>query len=169
MLKLPSRFVISLDVRVVRAGLIGPKQYWWICEVFYSPATAMLKVSVGLFLLRIVVKKIQRWIVYFFMAGSIVFGSFWLLITIFQCKPVSFWWDLNPEAHGTCINATVFTICAYIVSLLNGTADFVFALLPIFMLRDSNMSKRTRYMVCGLLSVASMYVPPLLQESRRTN
>ncbi|PNS17614.1 hypothetical protein CAC42_3009 [Sphaceloma murrayae] len=130
--------------------------YWWFCEVFYSPATSMLKVSVGLFLLRIAVKRIQIWIIRFFMAGSVVFGLFWMIITINQCKPVSFWWDLDPNSNGTCINATVFTICAYAISVLNSSADFAFAILPMFILRETTMSRKARTLVCVLLGVASI-------------
>ncbi|TKX19239.1 sodium symporter-like protein [Elsinoe australis] len=130
--------------------------YWWLCEVFYSPATSLLKVSVGLFLLRITVKRLQIWIIRFFMAGSVVFGLFWTIITINQCKPVSFWWDLNPDHKGTCINATVFTICAYAISVLNSSADFAFAILPMFILRETTMNKKSRTVVCILLGVASI-------------
>ncbi|KAF4551085.1 Hypothetical protein D9617_14g075410 [Elsinoe fawcettii] len=131
-------------------------KYWWLCEVFYSPATSILKVSVGLFLLRIAVKRIQIWIIRFFMAGSIVFGLLWMLITINQCKPVSFWWDLDPKSTGTCINATVFTIFAYAISVLNSSADIAFAVLPMFILRQTTMSKKARWLVCVLLGVASI-------------
>ncbi|KAF2226016.1 hypothetical protein BDZ85DRAFT_192603 [Elsinoe ampelina] len=131
-------------------------KYWWLCEVFYSPATSMLKVSVGLFLSRIAVKRIQMWIIRFFMAGSILFGLLWMLITINQCRPVSFWWDLSPTSTGTCINATVFTIFAYAISVLNASADIAFAVLPMFILRQTTMSKKARYLVCVLLGVASI-------------
>ncbi|PSK42596.1 hypothetical protein B9Z65_4510 [Elsinoe australis] len=130
--------------------------YWFVCEVFYAPATTLLKVSVGLFLLRITVSKIQIWIIRIFIAGSLLFGTFYFFLIIFQCTPVSFWWDLNPDSQGKCINATAFAICAYIISALNTAADFVFAILPMFLVWNTSMNRKTRALVCSLLGLGSI-------------
>ncbi|KAF4548353.1 Hypothetical protein D9617_29g007300 [Elsinoe fawcettii] len=131
-------------------------KFWFFCEVFYAPATTLLKVSVGLFLLRIAVSKIQIWIIRIFIAGSLIFGAFYTFLIIFQCSPVSFWWDLNPASTGKCINPSVFAVCAYIISALNTAADLTFAILPMFIVWKTSMTKRTRIMVCMLLGIASI-------------
>ncbi|PNS21980.1 hypothetical protein CAC42_578 [Sphaceloma murrayae] len=130
--------------------------FWFLCEIFYAPATTLVKVSVGLFLLRITVSKVQIWIIRIFIAGSLIFGIIYTFLIIFQCNPISFWWDLNPASTGKCINATVFAICAYIISALNTAADFTFALLPMFLVWNTSMNKKTRGLVCVLLGMASV-------------
>lgn len=131
-------------------------KYWWFCEVFYAPSTSLLKVSVGLFLLRIVTNRAQKWIVYIFVAGSIIFGSVYFFLIIFQCSPISFWWDLNPERQGTCVSPTAFAICSIIISILNSAADLAFAIVPGIIVWSTTMTTRTRALVCVLLGLASI-------------
>ncbi|KAG8625290.1 hypothetical protein KVT40_007041 [Elsinoe batatas] len=130
--------------------------YWFFCEVFYAPATTLLKVSVGLFLLRITPSKVHIWIIRLFIAGSLLFGTFYWFLIIFQCNPVSFWWDLNPNSTGKCISPTVFAACAYIISALNTAADLVFTILPMFLVWKTSMTTRTRALVCSLLGLGSI-------------
>lgn len=129
---------------------------WWLCEVFYAPTTTLLKVSVGFFLLRICVKKIQIWIIRFFIAGSMVCGTIYLLLILFQCSPVSYWWDLNPENTGKCVSPLAFAVLSWIISVLNSFADLTFAIIPMFMVAQTTMSTRTRIAVCILLGIASI-------------
>ncbi|KAF2153594.1 hypothetical protein K461DRAFT_293847 [Myriangium duriaei CBS 260.36] len=146
------RHIWDLDSHRAQQAL----QYWFLCEVFYGPATTLLKVSGGLFLLRITVNKIHTWMIHAFIAGSCVFGTFYVFLTIFQCTPVPFWWDLNPGAQGKCLSPAVFMSCGYLISVLNSAADFFFAILPIFIVRQTALEKRAKIAVCVLLGVASL-------------
>jgi len=105
---------------------------------------------------RIAIHKLQIWIIRIFIAGSILFGTFYFFLIIFQCSPVSYWWDLNPEHHGTCISPVAFEVCGYLVSVLNSAADLTFAILPGIIVWNTTMNLRTRIVVCCLLGFASM-------------
>ncbi|KAF2149915.1 hypothetical protein K461DRAFT_270480 [Myriangium duriaei CBS 260.36] len=129
---------------------------WWLCEVFYAPTTSLLKVSVGFFLLRITVNKYQIWIIRLFVAGSMLCGTIYFLLIIFQCNPISFWWDLDVTHKGKCINALAFAICSWVISILNSAADLTFAIVPMFLVAQTTMSSRTRVLVCILLGIASI-------------
>lgn len=131
-------------------------QNWWLCEVFYAPATSLLKISVGFFLLRLVVHKLQIWILRLFIAGSIICGTVYFLLILNQCSPVSFWWNLNPDAQGHCVNAVVFSVLSWIISVLNSTADITFAVVPMFLVANTTMTRKTRVLVCLLLGIASV-------------
>ena len=112
--------------------------------------------SVGLFLLRISVEKFQVWIIRIIIAGSVLFGIIYDFLIIFQCRPLSFWWDLNPDHTGTCLPHQTFAICGFVISALNSAADLVFAALPMFMVWKTSMNWRTRMLVCLLLGLASV-------------
>lgn len=107
-------------------------------------------------MLRIAIHKVQRYIIYTFIAGSMLFGTFYFFLIIFQCSPVSFWWDLNPEHQGKCISPAAFEVCGYLVSVLNAAADLTFAILPGVIIWGTSMNLRTRIVVCSLLGFASV-------------
>ncbi|KAH0128664.1 hypothetical protein KCU66_g4777, partial [Aureobasidium melanogenum] len=48
--------------------------YWFFCELFYTLATSMLKIAIGLFFLRIAVNKWHIWIIKTIMFCSAVLG-----------------------------------------------------------------------------------------------
>ena len=87
-----------------------------------------------------------------------VCGSVYFLLIVNQCHPISFWWDLDPDHTGTCIDATAFAICSWIISVLNSTADLTFAIIPMFLVRKTTISTRTKVLVSGLLGIASVSV-----------
>ncbi|KAG9945081.1 integral membrane protein, partial [Aureobasidium melanogenum] len=141
-----------VDDHTAQTGLM----YWFFCEVFYTLATAALKISIGLFLLRIAVDRTHIWIIRWIMIFNVLFGVPYCLLITFQCKPVSFWWDLNPDHHGKCISPKVIVINTYIISVLNSVADWTFGILPFFIVRKLQMKRQTKIMVASILGFAAL-------------
>jgi hypothetical protein len=135
---------------------IPRKQYWFFCEIFYTLSTAALKISIGLFLLRIAVDRIHIWIIRWIMILNVLFAVPYCLLVTFQCRPISFWWDLNPDHHGKCISPDVIMILTYVVSVLNSMADWTFGLLPFFIVRKLQMKKQTKILVISILAFAGL-------------
>ncbi|KAF2771719.1 hypothetical protein EJ03DRAFT_289193 [Teratosphaeria nubilosa] len=147
--------------------------FWYFCEAFYVASTGMLKVSIGLFLLRVATKPLHVWLIRAIMAFSAVFGGAFvhlpkntvhrssantccqLFVVIFQCWPISDWWSLNP-ADKHCINPTAIIGLTYGVSALNVLADWTIGILPIFIVRDLQMSLRQRRLVSVILGFAAI-------------
>ncbi|KAJ9621217.1 hypothetical protein H2203_007269 [Taxawa tesnikishii (nom. ined.)] len=132
-------------------------KYWFFCELFYILATSVLKVSIALFLLRIAVTPMHRWILRIFAVATMCFAIPYFLVVLLQCSPISFWWELK-GTEGRCINATVIVDLTYVCSALNALADWTFGILPVFVVRDLQMNKRTKRVVMFLLGFAAMYV-----------
>lgn len=118
-----------------------------------------VKVSVGLTLLRLIVSKVQRWILKVVMALSVLTGMIFFFVAIFQCSPVSYFWDRSQD--GSCINTEVLIALTYTYSTINGICDFTFGLLPIALIYDLQMTLKTKLMVVPILSMACMYGPLL--------
>ncbi|KAH8692329.1 hypothetical protein BGW36DRAFT_387402 [Talaromyces proteolyticus] len=127
--------------------------FWWLCEIFYVISACLIKVSVGLFLLRITVRVIHIWILRLSMLGTIVFGMVYLFLTIFQCRPISAWWTIPKQG---CYKPSVILGTMYTASTMNAVADWTFGLLPIFMVRELNMSRRTKVAALCILSFAAI-------------
>ncbi|THY35199.1 hypothetical protein D6D01_01535 [Aureobasidium pullulans] len=130
--------------------------YWFFCELFYTLATSMLKVAIGLFFLRIANNKWHILIIKAIMYASGVLGVTYFAIVLFQCRPISFWWDLNPNHHGHCLSASVMADTSYVVSALNSVADWVFGILPIFIVKNLQMHRHQKAVVAVILGFAAV-------------
>jgi hypothetical protein len=83
-------------------------QYWWLCYIGYCLAMILSKISIGVFLLRVAVQKIHRWIIYAAMAVTGFTGAVFFFVTVFQCTPISFFCKLcKKRASEKCANHAV--------------------------------------------------------------
>ncbi|CAC9894413.1 unnamed protein product [Aureobasidium pullulans] len=129
---------------------------WMFAEVFYTASASVLKVAVGLFLERITQNKMHILIIRIMMAATMLIGTIYLLVALFQCTPISFYWDFSENAKGHCISPMVLVVISYIASVLNGAADFFFGILPIFIVKDLNMRRNTKIVVAAILGFAAI-------------
>ncbi|KAL5116247.1 hypothetical protein ACEQ8H_005805 [Pleosporales sp. CAS-2024a] len=131
-------------------------RYWFLCEVFYTMSTSLLKIAVGFFLLRITTNKIHIWIIRIIMIVAGFLGTAYTLLVLFQCKPISYWWDLSPNAKGQCLSANLVVIFTYAVSGLNSFADWTFGLLPILIVKDLQMKRKAKVIVSSIIGLAAI-------------
>lgn len=128
---------------------------WFLCELLYAPLSALIRTSIGLFLLRIATVKWHRYIIF----GTL--GVVWALsvpfffILLFQCSPPEhFYEQVLPDApHGTCLKNTVVPRATLAHSVISALMDLVLAMLPIAILWDVKLGKRTKAGVAALLGM----------------
>lgn len=124
---------------------------WWFCYLFYAAATILAKVSIGCFLLRIAHQKIHTYIIYAAMLFSVVAGTTFFFVSLFQCNPIHFFW--NKGVDGKCVNPSVIIGLAYLYSAFAIITDFTFALLPAFLVVGLQLKKRTKFALIPLLAM----------------
>lgn len=129
--------------------------FWFFCELFYTISTVILKVAIGLFLLRVATDRTHIWIIRIVMAASIVCGAAFAIIILLQCTPIETWWTLDPD-DGKCLRWTYMGALAYTISGLNVIADWVFGILPIFIVKGLAMSRRQKVLVACILAFAAV-------------
>lgn len=115
------------------------------------------KVSIGLFLLRVTVKKIHKWIIYAAMSITVLTGVVFFFVTLLQCTPISFFWTrFTPDAPkgAFCIPIDVIIALTFLYSACAIISDFTFAILPIFLVWGLNMPVRNRVMLIPVLGMA---------------
>jgi len=112
------------------------------------------KVSIGCFLMRLITKRLQKWIVYGAMFISALAGIVFFIVTIFQCAPVSYFW--NEEQPGTCIPPDVIIGLAILYSVFSCISDLTFAILPGFLVWSLKMKLRTKLALVPLLAMGAM-------------
>jgi hypothetical protein len=127
--------------------------FWWLCELFYTVTTVSIRLSIAVFLLRICIKPGQRWLIYGTMTMIICFSIFYFFLVLFQCSPVSFFWDQYEGKKGFCIDPAAVPDASIAHSVLSLTADWILGLLPVALLWHLKMDTRTKVSVAGLLSL----------------
>ncbi|KAK8177359.1 integral membrane protein [Phyllosticta citrichinensis] len=130
-------------------------QYWFFCELFYAVGSMLLKIAVGIFLLRIAVKRVHILIIYFVNAAAGVFSMAYFLAFLLQCNPVQTFWTIAPN-NEHCLAPTTVVAFTYTASGLSSCADWVYGILPAFIVWDLQMNKRTKIVVVGILSFAAI-------------
>lgn len=111
------------------------------------------KLSIAIFLARIVVAKIYRWILYATMVISVVTGLGFFFVMLFQCQPVEYFWERKPGVDGQCMPVDVIIIVTYVYSGLNILCDFTLALLPVTIVWSLHMPLKMKLATFSLLSM----------------
>ena len=90
------------------------------------------------------------------MAMILVFSTFYLLLAIFQCRPVTYFWGQYAGETGTCLEKSVFPNATFAHSAVSATADFVLGILPVCIIWDLKMNLQTKMSVGVVLSLGVM-------------
>lgn len=114
------------------------------------------KLSIAVFLLRVVRERVHKWILYAAVVVSVFAGTAFFFITMFQCAPVYYFWDR--ERDGRCIDPNVLSILAIVYSVFAIISDVTFVVLPCFLVRKLSMRRNAKIALIPLLSMGCMYV-----------
>jgi hypothetical protein len=133
-------------------NLLTYTKYQALATILYISTMGFVKVSIGIFLLRIAIQK--RYI--YILRISIVIIALWtigiFLFEIFQCQPVAAQWDTT-ILGGHCVPAESFVEGAYAFSVLAVLSDWLYALLPIPIMWNVQMTIQAKVGVIGILAL----------------
>jgi len=87
------------------------------------------------------------------MVVSGVVGFTYFLVVVLQCRPVSAFWRADASE---CASERLMGDAAYASAGVNALGNWAFGVLPIFIVRNLNLSKRQKIEVAGLLSLAGL-------------
>ncbi|KAJ4360339.1 uncharacterized protein N0V89_000901 [Didymosphaeria variabile] len=131
--------------------------YVQLSEIFYILTTTFLKISLGLFFLRLLTKPWQTRLFQTVLVISGVYGIFYFFATVFVCG--------NPSKLAESLLGARTTHCApiwfvlstgYIYGIINVIADWIFTLIPIVILKDSTMDRRSKISVAIVMGFAAV-------------
>lgn len=134
---------------------INALEYQALATATYVLDMMFIKLSIGIFLLRIATQKRYRYTIW----ASIVIVAIWSLVLFFwnllQCDPISAQWDYrlleNPENH--CVSPQAIVDAAYALSVMTILSDWLYALLPIPMVWNVKMTKQAKATVVLILGL----------------
>lgn len=135
--------------------IVQAMKYWWFCYMWYCLAMIASKISIGYFLLRITVRKLDVWIIYSVMVITVLTGVVFFFVTLFQCNPINYFWlRFDDGASGTCVDAKVIMALTYLYSVFSVISDFTCAILPMFLIWKLNMGRKTKLALIPIMTMA---------------
>ncbi|GIJ99480.1 hypothetical protein Aspvir_001612 [Aspergillus viridinutans] len=130
-------------------------EYWFLCDIGYAISSILCKISVAIFLLRVMVRPAHRRIMYAVTALTVIVGIIFFIFMMVQCSPVSYFWTrMHGDTNGKCGYVDAIIIMLYLFSAASALFDLTVGLLPILLVRNLQMNKRTKIAVAGLLGMA---------------
>ncbi|KAF2849180.1 hypothetical protein T440DRAFT_453103 [Plenodomus tracheiphilus IPT5] len=129
--------------------------YIQLSEVFYILTTTLLKVSLGLFFLRVLSAPWQTRIFHIILGISTIYGLIYILITIFQCGNPS---KLADSLLGSpkCLPGPFLLTTGYLYGTINVLADWTFVLIPITVLISSDLDTRSKISVSLVMALGAI-------------
>ncbi|KAI4654176.1 uncharacterized protein J4E78_007221 [Alternaria triticimaculans] len=134
---------------------IGMK-WWWTCEPTYVVTNIFLKMSIGIFLLRIARDRTHRMILWIALIAIQVYSVYFFFVFTFQCWPVSFFWEQFRGGKGHCIPSRFVVNSFYGYSALSCVTDWTFSIVPIFIVHNLQMDKRKKMTVVVVLACCAI-------------
>jgi hypothetical protein len=130
---------------------------WFLfSELSYTLATGFVKLSVGVFLLRLVNKKIHKTIIYGTIGTVATITMAYTLFLLLQCSPVEFFWTRFLLHPGHCLAPETIGNVTYIHTAINAFSDWVFAILPVVITSQLQMNIRTKIVVSSILAMSAL-------------
>jgi len=115
-----------------------------------------LKLSIGIFLLRIAVAKTHRIIIWAVIVVTEVYSAFFFLLFLLQCRPSAYFWTQYTGGKGSCIDPKVIVDAFYGYSAISCLADWILGIIPVFLVWNLQMNTRTKLSVGAILAVGAM-------------
>ncbi|EFX04475.1 hypothetical protein CMQ_1403 [Grosmannia clavigera kw1407] len=130
----------------------------FVVQVLYNPILALVKTSVLLFLLKLgSQKQAVRLSIYVLNTFNLSLMVAIFVVVIFQCRPISFNWDVSE--HGHCIKQGAFYMVTAALTILT---DILSLALPFWVFLDLKLPRRVKvallfvFLLGGLVTVVSI-------------
>lgn len=128
-------------------------QYIFICEFLYVSCTAVTKLSIGVYFLRLASKRYQIWTIYTTITVVMVISTMYFFFLLLQCIPINYLWNQYEGGAGKCLHGDILANVTYAHAAMSALTDWAFGILPIFFVYRMMMNPRTKYSVILILSL----------------
>ncbi|GAP84900.1 putative integral membrane protein [Rosellinia necatrix] len=126
---------------------------WFSNMALSGPVSGLARVSIGLFLLRIAVKKWHRRVLQITIGITTVMTIVYFFLIVFQCSPPSYFWEKeSAEASGSCGHERVAVAATLVWGSFAAVMDWILGLLPISMLWQVRINRQSKVGIAGILS-----------------
>ncbi|GIJ92617.1 hypothetical protein Asppvi_001895 [Aspergillus pseudoviridinutans] len=140
---------------------IKANQLNFATQGIYMWAIGLVKISIGLFLLRFAPRKGYKIFIWVIIVLMSLYTTICFFTLIFQCQNIRTIWD--PSVKSKCFKPTQLLELSYTNTALNILTDLIFAIMPAIMLRHLQVNRRVKAsLVCilglGVFACAAAFV-----------
>jgi hypothetical protein len=128
-------------------------KYVFVCELLYVLTTAVTKLSIGMYFLRLSNRKYQIRTIYLTLGCVMLFSTMYFFFLLFQCSPVSYIWTQYNDGKGSCLGSSIISNVTYAHAAMSAVTDWSFGILPVFFVWGIKMNPRTKLSVVLVLSL----------------
>ncbi|ETN42679.1 uncharacterized protein HMPREF1541_01836 [Cyphellophora europaea CBS 101466] len=136
----------------IQAGLM----WWWMCEFSYVLSNMFIKASIAIMLLRLTIVRTHRLIIIVTIIVTEIYSTVFFFLFVFQCMPSKYFWTQVGGGRGSCMDPSITVNSAYAYSAIICVGDWIFAILPFFIVWNLQMSTRQKLMVALILSMGAI-------------
>lgn len=130
---------------------------WFLGEALYPTVTLVLRISVCVTLLRLASMPVHRWIIWVNLVIVSIISIVFFFVAIFQCNPVSYFWrQVYDEDGGECIDSNVIPRLTIAHSVISALSDWCLGLLPVAILWEVKINRRTKAIIAVLLGMGML-------------
>lgn len=141
----------QITLQKVAIGL----QTWYFGEIIYGLLSICIRISITIFLFNLLTETAYKWALAACLAVMSVITLCFLVTTIFQCTPISYYWGRfsTYEGHGRCSNSLIVRTTAIIYSIIAAISDWLMVLLPVTCLWRARIPTAAKVTATGLISL----------------
>jgi hypothetical protein len=133
-------------------------RWFYIMEVLYFLIVALLKLSLLFFFLRIFPTRNMRRMLWGTIAFDIAFGIAFTVAAIFQCQPVSYYWNRFDDGQtGKCVNINGLGWANAAISIV---LDLWMLALPLSQVFTLKLAWKKKISVALMFCVGTLFVTP---------
>jgi hypothetical protein len=78
-------------------------KWWWVCHAAYIITDFFVRMSIGIFLLRIAAERTHRLIIWTLLIAMQLYCIYFFFLFLCQCWPVRFFWERLDGGSGKCV------------------------------------------------------------------
>jgi hypothetical protein len=120
-------------------------------QLVYVLCTMITKISITLFILRIVNDKRFKWFLWIIMTFMVLSTIAMIAVLMATCTPLNALWDLN--VNGTCLPFSTETNVAYLQSSFVIFSDACLTISPVVILWNIRLRRGEKTWICFLMSL----------------
>lgn len=107
-------------------------------------------------LLRINMLRWVTYCIYGVISMTVIFTMFYFFFILFACSPVDFFWMRILSLNGHCRDPSTMVAATYAHGAIMAFSDLTLAILPLFVVKDLQMSRKQKISIVALLALGSM-------------
>ncbi|KAI0013679.1 hypothetical protein F4779DRAFT_613414 [Xylariaceae sp. FL0662B] len=129
----------------------------WAGELAYVMTCLLLKYTVGIFLLRICSRRWQKCVIWTVLLVCLVFSLIYFFMAALQCVPIRYFWMRHTGVvTGRCLDKDLVAGSTYAATAINAFADWILGLLPIALVWNLDLDRRSKISVACVLAIGSI-------------